>query len=117
MTMAMDPPPPQTLDETQTSFPSSTAPKTDMGPPPLKPQTGNTPEVEADPTNSEAAEEPVENLPETDHDSAETTLEPSSHQSAKVVVPYTIPPWSGAPCHQFYLEVLKDGSIVDQFDV
>ncbi|KAB1211403.1 Kanadaptin [Morella rubra] len=88
-----------------------------MGPPPLKPQTGNTPEVEADPTNSEAAEEPVENLPETDHDSAETTLEPSSHQSAKVVVPYTIPPWSGAPCHQFYLEVLKDGSIVDQFDV
>ncbi|KAI9154324.1 hypothetical protein LWI28_024443 [Acer negundo] len=32
-------------------------------------------------------------------------------------VPYTIPEWSGIPCHRFYFEVLKDGSIMDQFDV
>ena len=25
--------------------------------------------------------------------------------------------WSAAPCHRFYLEVLKDGSIIDQFQV
>ncbi|KAL2522982.1 SMAD/FHA domain-containing protein [Forsythia ovata] len=32
-------------------------------------------------------------------------------------VPYTIPEWSGAPCHKFFIEVLKDGSIIDQFDM
>lgn len=32
-------------------------------------------------------------------------------------MPYKIPEWSGSPCHKFYLEVLKDGSIVDQYDV
>lgn len=32
-------------------------------------------------------------------------------------MPYKIPEWSGPPCHKFYLEVLKDGSIVDQYDV
>ena len=37
--------------------------------------------------------------------------------SQGVAVPYKIPPWSAAPCHQFYLEVLKDGSIIDKFDV
>ncbi|CAJ1835838.1 unnamed protein product [Sphenostylis stenocarpa] len=37
--------------------------------------------------------------------------------SQDVAVPYKIPPWSAAPCHQFYLEVLKDGSIIDKFDV
>ncbi|KAK2443829.1 protein phosphatase 1 regulatory inhibitor subunit PPP1R8 protein [Trifolium repens] len=34
-----------------------------------------------------------------------------------VAVPYKIPTWSVAPCHQFYLEVLKDGSIIDKFNV
>nr|XP_016446761.1 PREDICTED: kanadaptin-like [Nicotiana tabacum] len=38
-------------------------------------------------------------------------------RSCAAAVPYTIPTWSGRPCHQFYLEVLKDGSIIDQFDV
>ncbi|BAT83190.1 hypothetical protein VIGAN_04030400 [Vigna angularis var. angularis] len=42
------------------------------------------------------------------------SLKPPS-QGAEV--PYKIPPWSAAPCHQFYLEVLKDGSIIDKFDV
>ncbi|GAB2288985.1 hypothetical protein Dimus_023289 [Dionaea muscipula] len=31
--------------------------------------------------------------------------------------PYTIPPWSEAPPHPFYLEVLKDGSIIDQLNI
>ncbi|XP_066378158.1 uncharacterized protein [Miscanthus floridulus] len=31
--------------------------------------------------------------------------------------PYSIPEWSTAPSHPFFLEVLKDGTIVDQLDV
>ncbi|KAI7752201.1 hypothetical protein M8C21_022176, partial [Ambrosia artemisiifolia] len=34
-----------------------------------------------------------------------------------VTVPYTIPTWSEPPCHNYFLEVLKDGSIIDQLDV
>ncbi|KAM0010187.1 putative peptidylprolyl isomerase [Helianthus debilis subsp. tardiflorus] len=34
-----------------------------------------------------------------------------------VAVPYTIPSWSEPPCHNYFLEVLKDGSIIDQLDV
>lgn len=54
---------------------------------------------------------------------AEAEAEASQPQSqsekvaAAAAVPYTIPPWSAAPCHRFYLEVLKDGSIIDQFQV
>ncbi|KAI3922985.1 hypothetical protein MKW98_013519 [Papaver atlanticum] len=32
-------------------------------------------------------------------------------------VPYTIPPWSAPPCHPFFIEVLKDGSIIDRFNL
>ncbi|XP_030468896.2 uncharacterized protein LOC115687451 [Syzygium oleosum] len=32
-------------------------------------------------------------------------------------VPYAIPPWSEPPRHQFSLEVLKDGAIIDQLSV
>lgn len=42
---------------------------------------------------------------------------PSSSPGGAVTVPYTIPPWSQPPCHNYFLEVLKDGSIIDQFDV
>ncbi|CAH9084347.1 unnamed protein product [Cuscuta europaea] len=40
------------------------------------------------------------------------------HESrSKPEVPYTIPTWSEPPCHSYYLEVLKEGSIIDQLDV
>lgn len=32
-------------------------------------------------------------------------------------VPYTTPAWSGPPRHPFFLEVLKDGAIIDQFNI
>jgi len=32
-------------------------------------------------------------------------------------VPYTIPPWSEPPCHRYFLQLLKDGSVIDQFHV
>lgn len=67
-----------------------------------------------DSTNSEASEhiEKVSGGPASDKD-----VELASKQPQSVAVPYTIPSWSGAPSHRFYLEVLKDGCIIDQFDV
>lgn len=43
--------------------------------------------------------------------------EKKQERRSKVEVPYTIPTWSEPPCHKYYVEVLKDGSIIDQFDV
>jgi len=40
-----------------------------------------------------------------------------SRQSQNSAVPYTIPEWSEAPSQPFFLEVLKDGSIIDQLDM
>lgn len=62
-------------------------------------------ESESNSNNAEVAE------------ATEPGAQQSSHQSQRHVVPYTIPPWSGAPGHNFYFEVLKEGSIIDQFDV
>ncbi|KAL1322919.1 hypothetical protein AAHE18_14G232800 [Arachis hypogaea] len=41
----------------------------------------------------------------------------SSSSSQGIPIPYKIPPWSSAPCHEFCLEVLKDGAIIDKYDV
>ncbi|XP_062233081.1 uncharacterized protein LOC133930446 [Phragmites australis] len=38
-------------------------------------------------------------------------------QQQRPSAPYAIPEWSSAPGHPFSLEVLKDGTIVDQLDV
>ncbi|KAK7340726.1 hypothetical protein VNO77_21437 [Canavalia gladiata] len=79
-----------------------------MGPPP--PKNPNLPET-APPMLPCDSAEPETPPPPPPPDS----LKPSPSQG--VAVPYKIPPWSAAPCHQFYLEVLKDGSIIDKFDV
>lgn len=136
MTTAMGPPPPRNTSssspmdsdagtlEGDSTFPS-TATKAAMGPPPPKnptppdshpPALTTTQENESpvDSTNSEASEhiEKVSGGPASDKD-----VELASKQPQSVAVPYTIPSWSGAPSHRFYLEVLKDGCIIDQFDV
>ncbi|XP_059644876.1 uncharacterized protein LOC132286542 [Cornus florida] len=135
MTTGMGPPPPRnpnsstmsneipsaevqtkTLDEPSTSEPA----KTPMGPPP--PQNPNTPKP--DPLESlhdahqdqhpicpENGSEPI--VDSTDKHSVENEKE----QLPNAAVPYTIPPWSEPPCHHYFLEVLKDGSIIDQFNV
>ncbi|XP_038988095.1 kanadaptin [Phoenix dactylifera] len=41
----------------------------------------------------------------------------SGSQPGKLAVPYSIPPWSEPPGYPFFLEVLKDGTIIEQFDV
>ncbi|EYU44253.1 hypothetical protein ABFS82_08G035800 [Erythranthe guttata] len=38
-------------------------------------------------------------------------------QNGTAAVPYKIPEWSAPPGHEFVLEVLKDGAIINQFDV
>lgn len=109
MTDTMGPPPPgnpnpSTEPESvaQEEFEPITA-KTTMGPPPPLPINPNlqNPLDEEKPSNSESQP-----------DSIKKPLNPK--QSS---VPYTIPPWSGPPCHHFFLEVLKDGCIVDRFKV
>ncbi|PON82131.1 Serine/threonine protein kinase [Trema orientale] len=132
MTTAMGPPPPRssnpttssepkTLDEPSTSSSSSeTTMKTtmSMGPPPKEPSFSEPepppPQPRDDAGNEKAESNSVE--PEV-AETGEPSGKQSSHQSQRHVVPYTIPPWSGAPGHNFYFEVLKEGSIIDQFDV
>ncbi|KAJ8751752.1 hypothetical protein K2173_025932 [Erythroxylum novogranatense] len=77
------------MEPTPTGSPNE--PATMGPPPPKKPNSNNT-------------------APPPDKSEPEKEQRPSS-------VPYTIPEWSGPPCHQFFLEVLKDGSIIDQFNV
>ncbi|TXG57646.1 hypothetical protein EZV62_015475 [Acer yangbiense] len=80
-------------DEPTTS--SSTAP---MGPPPPK---NPNPDI-------------IIPSDDTQQQQQDKSIQVQQQQSS---VPYTIPEWSGIPCHRFYFEVLKDGSIMDQFDV
>lgn len=119
MTTDMGPPPPR--NPTSSDQPPSTETLTDdtfkspMGPPPSinpttepqqpnenKPHLPDVTETVVDTTTSEEASIPEVKFKE---------QKPSSN------VPYTIPEWSEAPCHNYFLEVLKDGSIIDQFDV
>ncbi|XP_062009733.1 uncharacterized protein LOC133726235 [Rosa rugosa] len=125
MTTAMGPPPPppppplsadpadsETLDNVsmETTSHSSTQMKPPMGPPP--PKNPSPPPPPPPPQN------PNPNPPSASTTDSETAPpETSKHQSQGFAVPYSIPEWSGAPCHQFQLEVLKDGAIVDQFNV
>lgn len=123
MSTAMGPPPPKTLDEAPASSSSTSSVTAPLDPPPPKFLTSDTPEPEPrperDPNDSVTSQEPAENLPEAESGGVQETSEPPpAHQSARgAAPPYTIPPWSGPPCHQFSLEVLKDGSIIDQLHV
>ncbi|KAJ1381919.1 SMAD/FHA domain superfamily [Sesbania bispinosa] len=52
------------------------------------------------------------------HDSTNTDNSSQTPKSSQgITVPYKIPPSSATPCHEFYLEVLKDGSIIDKLNV
>ncbi|GMI69027.1 hypothetical protein like AT5G38840 [Hibiscus trionum] len=107
MTATMGPPPPRNSNPStepepvaqDVSEPNTAKPS--MGPPPLINPNLQNPQDEEKQSNSN-----------TEPNSIEKPL--NSNQSS---VPYTIPQWSGPPCHHFFLEVLKDGCIVDQFKV
>ena len=48
---------------------------------------------------------------------AETTVVPSGTPPLTPSLPYTEPHWSGTPPHQYYLTVIKSGSVVEEIDV
>lgn len=104
-----------------------------MGSPPPKihnaPEPAPAPERSADasqPQPSEADNPVSETVDSKEGDSSSSTKDTSQtgrlqekgfSNSTNIAVPYQIPEWNGPPCHHYSLEVLKDGSIIDQFDV
>ena len=136
MTTDMGPPPPRNTSSSspmdsdagaleEDSTVSSTATMAPMGPPPPKSPTPS----DSDPpalTSTQKNESPVNSMNSdasehsenvSDGSASDKAVELASKQPQSVSVPYTIPSWSGAPSHRFYLEVLKDGCIIDQLNV
>ncbi|KAL5200657.1 hypothetical protein ABZP36_021860 [Zizania latifolia] len=100
-------------------------------PPPPPPLPTPPPEVEAAPESVASAEGSTRASPSgsdsssadgvgnTGVDSDDTEMAeaaPAAH-GPRPRAPYAIPEWSAAPGHPFFLEVLKDGTIVDKLDV
>ncbi|KAJ8567164.1 hypothetical protein K7X08_019372 [Anisodus acutangulus] len=122
----MDPPPPRN---------PNTATATSMKPPPpkflSKPDSDSSQldqeKSQSNPISSQSGAEPGETTTNSKDVSTSSSVSQSQdtngedkkqdQRSSAAAVPYTVPTWSGRPCHQFYLEVLKDGSIIDKFDV
>ncbi|OVA16881.1 Forkhead-associated (FHA) domain [Macleaya cordata] len=120
---------PETQINPQKDTSSSVTMKVPMGPPP--PKNPNPPKTDTDihgEVPNTTPDEPQSNDSKIEVTETEEKLQedpkppkPSSNStsgdSGSIAVPYTIPPWSQPPSHPFFLEVLKDGSIIDQFDV
>ncbi|KAK9052494.1 hypothetical protein SSX86_029123 [Deinandra increscens subsp. villosa] len=138
MTTGMGPPPPRNPTPTP---PSDQSPSTEtatktlddtkktlMGPPPsiqLLPQNPE-PEISVPITEPQLPEDAAADSSgdstasegDTSSESEKQERKPSSNAGGGgVAVPYSIPDWSEPPCHDYFLEVLKDGSIIGQFDV
>ncbi|XP_060191947.1 uncharacterized protein LOC132621628 [Lycium barbarum] len=128
----MDPPPPRNPN-TATAEAQEPQPSTSnsMKPPPpkfLSEPDPDSPQIDQDKSQSDSVisqsgAEPTERGNVQD-DSSSSSISQSKdtngedqQRTGAAAVPYTIPTWSGRPCHEFYLEVLKDGSIIDKFDV
>ncbi|KAL3813513.1 hypothetical protein ACJIZ3_014781 [Penstemon smallii] len=107
-TTTMAPPLPGNPTSTEPSTSESSTNTVIMGPPPPK----------IAPTPSESSK-PSHELSSPQTDASEITFGKKEEQrnDNPVVVPYTIPEWSGPPCHHFFLEVLKLGAIINQIDV
>ncbi|KAF8399235.1 hypothetical protein HHK36_015100 [Tetracentron sinense] len=143
MKAAMGPPPPKNPNLSSSSTnsssvdtqmndqnePSNSAPmEVPMGsPPPRNPNPHESDTIPSVETHINDQQEPQANQSNThvaepeemasENPNPKPTSNSTSEQSQCVAVPYKIPPWSEPPCHPFALEVLKDGSIVDQFNV
>lgn len=73
---------------------------------------------EPQPTPSRNQEEQVAvDIAAGENNIATKSVDAKQEQRPNVAVPYTIPEWSGPPGYNFSLEVLKEGSIVDQLHV
>ncbi|KAI3880604.1 hypothetical protein MKX03_037476 [Papaver bracteatum] len=131
MKVSMGPPPPVNPNPPEIDTDSVTM-KVPMGPPP--PKNPNLPKSDTDsvtmkvPMGPPPPVNPSPSKIDTEIDggiqkntttctAAVTSSTTKSSEPVTVAVPYTIPPWSAPPCHPFFVEVLKDGSIIDRFDV
>ncbi|KAG6396135.1 hypothetical protein SASPL_142276 [Salvia splendens] len=126
MATSMGSPPPKNTTADDAAVKPSTSEPTAMPPPPPRLSNPSKPEPAAElsqgrqeeaelntnssisPGNSDQASNSSENP-----SNGETKQEQPNSNSA---VPYKIPPWSAPPGHEFFLEVLKDGAIIDRYD-
>lgn len=127
MTTTMGPPPPKNPSSSAEPSTSGSTNSSAMAPPlPREPERAAAPsecgqeEVELNSPSSDATENP----PQVSDSSADSSSDDSADSQKKreqsnnnLAVPYKIPPWSAAPGHEFFLEVLKDGSIINRCDV
>lgn len=113
MKVAMGPPPPKTPSPETSNTATFKVP---MGPPPPPPPPKLTQEEE---TQTPVVVHEEEAPREQEQSKPKPTPIPDSitKESPGLTIPYTIPPWSEPPCHPFFLEVLKEGSIIDQLNV
>ena len=129
--VTMGPPPPRSsspkLDSESTvrsgrmAEPNQLRTKVPMGPPP--PRVSNSaPNLSSD-LNAITEERKVTDQKKEEKEQAEgkeaMDMPTTSKNSglSQLAVPYVIPPWSEASGNPFYLEILKDGSIIGQLDV
>ncbi|XP_021736686.1 kanadaptin-like [Chenopodium quinoa] len=113
----MDPPPPPPPPSSDAAVETTTS----------SPTSSSSAEIEEAPKDSSMAPPPnpkisvAELPPPSSSDASEKKPLESSSNSVKekvpVSVPYSVPPWSEAPALPFFLEVLKDGAIIDHYDV
>ncbi|KAL6961098.1 hypothetical protein U1Q18_038863 [Sarracenia purpurea var. burkii] len=108
----------ETLGESSSSAPATTPmdPPLPQNPNPhvsnaVQPQSNGHPESQPNPPQDESP--PVEIAAENSTQSVDT----KQKQCLNVAIPYSIPEWSGPPRHHHFLEILKEGSIIDQLDV
>ncbi|RCV21251.1 hypothetical protein SETIT_4G124100v2 [Setaria italica] len=130
------PPPPRPEAESQATSSAAEVegrggptPSSSMPPPPPPKPAPPVPEPEAraegsagpSPSASDSSAEEVPNpsgASSGDTEMEEAAAPPAERQKQqRPRAPYVIPEWSAAPDHPFFLEVLKDGTIVDQLDV
>ncbi|GAB2210748.1 hypothetical protein Drorol1_Dr00016031 [Drosera rotundifolia] len=106
MTTSIDPPPPP-----PPTVPSSSATTTATPDAPTQDLSSSTTTTAMEPPSNSTTPMPPPPPPPQNPNQSDNKI------PTPIPIPYTIPPWSDAPAHPFYLEVLKDGTIIDQLDV
>lgn len=77
-------------------------------------------EVGLNPPSSDTPENPAQVSNSSDNSSTGASANGERKQeqpNSNLAPPYKIPPWSGPPGHDFFLEILKDGAIINRYDV
>uniref|UniRef100_A0A0D9WP82 FHA domain-containing protein n=1 Tax=Leersia perrieri TaxID=77586 RepID=A0A0D9WP82_9ORYZ len=119
------PPPPASKPESTnpTSPPQPEAAAASMPPPPPRQPEAEGADAAADgsasgsDSSAAAAEDEAGNSGRDSGDVEMADAAPPAQRQPRPRAPYAIPEWSAVPGHPFFLEVLKDGTIVDKLDV